>query len=74
MSGSSTPEVPEVPALRVSAGATPEEVAALVLVLAAAGGEPPAPARPVSTWAAHTTAVRAPVAHGPGAWQTTYRH
>ena len=52
--------------------ASPEEVAALVAVLAATagGGEDPAP-RHRSVWASRDRLVRAPLAHGPGAWRAS---
>ena len=39
-----------VPAIRVSGNPTPEEVAALVVVLSALGGEEPAPEHARSAW------------------------
>ena len=69
---------PERPVLRVVSGSpSPEEVAALVAVLAAAAGgarshgsssrtDPPR-----SGWADHARAVRAPVQAGPGAWRAS---
>ena len=66
-------EAPTRPVLRVVRGdASDEELAALVAVLAAAGGateEPPAPAR--SRWAARQALVRRPVTPGPGAWRSS---
>jgi hypothetical protein len=52
--------------------ASPEEVAALVAVLAATAGsgEDPAP-RHRSVWASRDRLVRAPLAHGPGAWRAS---
>jgi hypothetical protein len=61
------------PAIRVRGPATPEDVAALIAVLAAAGGAEPAPERPTSTWASHAAALRRPIAHGPGAWRSSFR-
>ena len=64
---------PETPALTITGPATPEDVAAVVAVLAATGaGGDPQPTR-ATTWASHLAAVRHPVGHGPGAWRTTYR-
>ena len=69
----STDQAPTRPVLRVVRGdAGAEELAALVAVLAAAGGapeEPPAPVR--SRWAAREALVRRPVAPGPGAWRAS---
>ncbi|MGG5257939.1 acyl-CoA carboxylase epsilon subunit [Phycicoccus avicenniae] len=63
------------PAIRVHGPATPEDVAAIVAVLAAAGGGgEPEPSRDPSTWASRAAATRGPLPHGPGAWHTTYRH
>jgi len=62
------------PAIVVRGEATPEELAALVAVLSAAkGGDDPPSDRPESTWATHSTAMRHPVNHGPGAWRTSLR-
>ena len=68
------PERPAAPAIVVHGDATPEEVAALVVVLSAmSGGEDPASDGTASTWAAHWAAMRRPVGHGPGAWRTALR-
>jgi hypothetical protein len=65
---------PPGPTLRVLGPATPEDVAAVVAVLAAAAGDSgSAPPERPSTWAAHDVAMRGPLPHGPGAWHTTYR-
>jgi hypothetical protein len=63
---------PTKPFLRVVAGnPTPEEVAALVAVLAASGGgEAPAPRR-APAWSHPRRLVRATPPHGPGAWRTS---
>lgn len=53
--------------------ATPEEVAALVAVLAAAAAsaaDEPAP-RHTSVWASRERLVRAPHVHGRGAWRAS---
>jgi hypothetical protein len=64
---------PRRPLLRVVRGdATPEEVAALVAVVAALGSggtEPPAP-RP-SAWSAHHRGLRRSLPHGPGGWRSS---
>ncbi|MDP9468538.1 MAG: acyl-CoA carboxylase subunit epsilon [Chloroflexota bacterium] len=61
------------PFLRVVKGdATPEEVAALVAVVAAlgsAGAEPPQ--RRVPEWSAHHRTVRRTLPHGPGGWRSS---
>jgi hypothetical protein len=50
---------------------TPEEVAALVAVIASLSA-PAAPAsRPVSTWADPRRGVRTTHRHGPGAWRAS---
>ena len=62
------------PTIRVLGGATPEQVAALVSVLSAAGGaehEPPPPRR--SGWAAYEAGIRRPPHPGPGVWQSSLR-
>ncbi|MDO5502413.1 MAG: acyl-CoA carboxylase epsilon subunit [Actinomycetia bacterium] len=59
------------PSLRViSSDATPDEIAAIVAVLAATGGaDTPEPSAPFSRWAAPSSRLRAPHDHGPGAWR-----
>ena len=61
------------PLLRVVRGsATPEELAALVAVVAARGSAAvePEPA-PVSHWGSRASLLRRPLPHGPGAWQAS---
>jgi hypothetical protein len=68
------PEAPARPVLRIVRGEpTPEEAAALVAVLSAAGGgDAPAPdATPLSRWARPSELVRAPVRPGPGGWRAS---
>jgi acyl-CoA carboxylase epsilon subunit len=61
------------PLLRVVRGdATPEELAALVAVVAAlgtGGGEPPR--RRVPEWSAHHRKLRRSLPHGPGGWRSS---
>jgi len=60
------------PLLRVIRGdATPEEVAALVAVVAALGrnGEPPK--RRTPEWSAHHRKMRRSLPHGPGGWRSS---
>jgi hypothetical protein len=61
------------PLLRVVKGdATPEEVAALVAVVAALGNrgaEPPR--RRTPEWSAHHRTVRRTLPHGPGGWRSS---
>jgi hypothetical protein len=64
---------PDRPVLRVVKGdATPEEVAALVAVIAALGsgpaGEEP---EPRSAWADPADRMRTTLPHGPGAWRSS---
>src|SRR5690348_12726473 len=62
------------PLLRVVRGdATPEEIAALVAVLAArGGGEVSSPPRSVkNTWSDRSRLLRRPLATGPGAWRAS---
>ena len=67
-------EQPTPPLLRVIRGdATPEEVAALVAVLAASApgavgtSAPPTPSR----WVDRVGHLRRPLEHGPGAWRAS---
>jgi hypothetical protein len=63
------------PFLQVVRGdATPEEVAAVVAVLAAravAATAPSGPARRPSVWAQRSRLVRRPITAGPGAWRAS---
>ena len=59
------------PLLRVvNADATPEEIAALVAVLASLGGEAPAPRR-TPEWSQHHRKLRTTFPHGPGGWRSS---
>ncbi|MGB0099778.1 MAG: acyl-CoA carboxylase subunit epsilon [Nocardioides sp.] len=63
---------PHPPFLRVVDGdATPEEVAALVAVLASLQGDAPAPKRPAPSWAAPHRGVRRTLPHGAGGWRSS---
>ena len=56
----------------VTGNPTPEELAAVIAVVASSGGaveEPEAP--PVSRWADKAAVLRQPLRHGPGAWRAT---
>jgi hypothetical protein len=61
------------PLLRVVKGdATPEEVAALVAVVAALGtGGAEPPRRRTPEWSAHHRKVRRTLPHGPGGWRSS---
>ncbi len=52
---------------------SPEEVAALTAVLAAAsgGGEPEPDTGPASVWTERESLVRRPLTPGPNAWRTS---
>ena len=67
------PESEQRPLLRVVKGdATPEEVAALVAVVAALGrGGEERPQRRVPEWSAHHRKVRRTLPHGPGGWRSS---
>ena len=61
----------EQPLLRVVNGdATPEEVAALVAVLASLSSRAPAKRR-TPEWSAHHRKVRTTLPHGPGGWRSS---
>ena len=60
----------------VRGDATPEEIAALVVVLSARARQAAAAAdvRPARTaWADRSTGLRTPLTHGPGAWRAAAR-
>jgi len=64
-------EMPE-PTLRVVSGdPTPEEIAALVAVVASLGAVADAPPRRTPEWRAHHRKVRATYRHGPGGWRSS---
>ena len=72
----STPAGREAPFLQViTPSTTPEEVAAIVAVLASLGGGEPAPEPPRSEWANPARGLRTPPgvfpAHGRGAWRAS---
>jgi hypothetical protein len=61
---------PDAPLLLVRGSATREELAAVVALLAARGGEPePAPAPPPPSAWRRSAGLRRPVVPGPGAWR-----
>ncbi len=63
---------PQQPLLKViTPDATPEEVAAVVAVYAAMGGNGAVPEKPRSEWAAPARRMRTTLPHGPGAWQAS---
>ena len=64
---------PQRPLLRVVRGEpTPEELAALIAVVAAkAGGEGAAAPQHVSAWTDRSLLVRRPIGHGPGQWRAS---
>ena len=63
---------PQQPFLRVVRGdATPEEIAALVTVLAAARTAPPAPPRRRPEWGHARRAQRVTYRRGPGGWRAS---
>jgi hypothetical protein len=60
------------PILRIVKGdATPEEVAALVAVIASMGGGEAAKPKPRSTWADPARRMRSVHRHGPGEWRAS---
>jgi hypothetical protein len=66
------PEGDAAPFLRVVKGApTPEELAALVTVLASLGGAPAAPTRRTPDWNAPRRLHRVVHPHGPGGWRAS---
>ena len=65
-------DVEGAPFLRVVKGdPTPEELAALVAVLASAGGSEPAPPRRTPEWNAPQRMHRVVHRHGPGGWRSS---
>lgn len=63
---------PEAPVLRiVTPDATPEEVAALVAVFSALGGDESDKPKPRSDWGNPARMHRRPLHSGPGGWRTS---
>ena len=63
---------PQAPFLRVVRGdATPEELAAVVAVLASVSGSPEPQRRPAPAWSAHDRKVRVTPPNGPGGWRSS---
>ncbi|MEZ5091534.1 acyl-CoA carboxylase epsilon subunit [Nocardioides sp.] len=72
MSGDGVPASSGTPELRVvTPDASPEEIAALVVALAALQPSAPPPPRPRSRWADPARMMRRPVTPGPGGWRTS---
>ncbi|MCD2197412.1 acyl-CoA carboxylase subunit epsilon [Actinomycetospora endophytica] len=72
--GETDETAPARPVLRIVRGdPTPEEVAALTAVLAAAsgGGGEPEETGPTSVWNERESLVRRPLTPGPGAWRAS---
>ena len=68
----STSESPQAPLLRVVSGEpTPEELAALVAVVASLGSAAAPPPRRTPEWQGNHRKVRATYAHGPGGWRSS---
>jgi hypothetical protein len=64
--------VSDRPVLRIVRGEpTDEELAALVAVVSTLGTAPETPAPTRSAWSDRRVLVRAPLAHGPGAWRAS---
>jgi hypothetical protein len=60
------------PVLRIVKGdATPEEVAALVAVVASLASSAEPPRRRTPEWSAHHRKVRRTLPHGPGGWRSS---
>lgn len=55
----------------VDSNATPEEIAALVAVLASLGDGAPPPTPPRPQWQAHHRKVRLTLPHGSGGWRSS---
>ncbi|GAA5151018.1 hypothetical protein GCM10023340_29190 [Nocardioides marinquilinus] len=63
---------PTPPTLKVIKGdATPEDIAAIIAVLAATGAPEPPARRPRSTWSNPARLHRHTPAPGPGAWRSS---
>jgi hypothetical protein len=61
-----------VPLLAVTRGVpTPDELAALMVVLAGRATDPSSGAARQSSWSAKSRMLRAPVRPGPGAWRAS---
>ena len=61
----------QAPLCLVRGNATAEEIAALVAVLAIAGGDGGPSRRPASQWSTHRRVFQATYHHGPGGWRAS---
>ncbi len=69
---STSPSAPQVPLLRiVTPSTTPEEVAAIVAVFSALGGDDAPRPRPRPQWNTPARMARPAVSHGPGGWRAS---
>ena len=59
------------PLCLVRGDASPEEIAALVAVLASAGGDDGEAGRPASQWNTHRRVFQRSYPHGPGGWRAS---
>lgn len=68
-----TTEAPAAPVLRIiTPDATPEQIAAIVAVFSAMGGDEAAPAKkPAPAWSATHRQLRPVHPHGPGGWRNS---
>jgi hypothetical protein len=72
VSGGERDQPEQAPLLRVvSPNATPEEVAALVAVLASMGSEPAPPPRRTPEWQSPRRKLRETFPHGTGGWRAS---
>ncbi len=69
---STAPSGPSRPHLRIVRGdPTPEEIAALVAVVASLGGDGAPAERRTPEWSAHQRKLRTTYPHGPGGWRAS---
>jgi hypothetical protein len=71
MTDETASEASSKPLMLVKGEATPEEVAALVAVIASMSDTAPAEPEPRSTWAHPARGLRSVHRHGPGAWRAS---
>ena len=61
----------QAPLCLVRGNASPEEIAALVAVLAVTGGNDGPSGRPASQWSTHRRVFQTTLPHGPGGWRAS---
>ena len=71
MTDNTSDNTSQAPLCLVRGNASPEEIAALVAVLAIAGGDDSPSGRRASQWSTHRRVFQTTYLHGPGGWRAS---